>query len=430
MRESFILLRRPDGAKHGRMWYVEFWDPSVPPSGKYIDRSSVGKLLAEIETHQDLDPCKKADARAIVELWKETHSPSSGAALLPYLTEFWQKGGKYSLRYAMDHRGKKELSDDYLYNSRKNVANHFKPFLEGQRRASMGIGQVTPKLLTDYKHYLDEKGIADSTINGAIKAVFVPINDFWMQSGAPERSPARLVSYVPVEEFGRDILSIAEAAKVFTREGLSERDRLILELAAFAGLRVSEACAARPERLTLESFQSGADTVEYYTYAIVEQTRGRKPKAESAGEATIPFELGKRLLEFYKTTWKEGWIFDGKTRGTSIQKKEAENISNAAICAALGLVNDGGCIKAKRPPVPGSLQERGLSFHAWRHWYVSHIRAATDKDLAQKLARHKSARMTDHYTHLTEGQRHDSAIAGAGILKSIGAEVGEASGKS
>jgi integrase len=408
------------------MFYVEFWDQTVPPAGKYIGRSSIGSLLKEIENPAELDPCKKADAKEIVRLWRENHTPQSGAALLAYLERFWLSSGAYAKQYALDHKGKK-ISEDYLYNNQKNVRNHFKPFLEEQKRASLGIGQVTPKLLNEYKTYLDTKRVASSTINNAIKSVFVPINDFWLQAGAPEKSPARLVSYVPVEESERDILSIAEASKVFRLEGLSQRDRLLLQLAAFAGLRVSEACVARPERLKLESFEEVVEVggkpvkqkVEYYTYSIVEQTRGRKPKAGSSGEATLPYDLGHELLEFYETTQKKGWIFDGKTIGTSMQRGQAENISNAAIAKALDLIDDGAHIREKRPPLPGSLQERGLTFHAWRHWYTSYIRPAVGVELMQKLDRHKSAKMTDHYTHLTIEEKRKSAVAGENIFKEL-----------
>jgi integrase len=418
MREPYIIFRRPDGARGGRMFYVEFWDLTVPPAGKYIGRSSVGSLLREIENPADLDPCKKADAKEIVRLWRETHAPQSGALLLKYLEGFWLPGGEYDKRYTMEHKNK-AISADYLYNNQKNVRNHFKPFLEEQKRASLGIGQVTPKLLNEFKSYLDAKRVASSTINNAIKSVFVPINDFWLQAGAPEKSPARLVSYVPVEESDRDILSIAEASKVFHLEGLSQRDRLLLQLAAFAGLRVSEACAARPERLKLESFEADGKKVEYYTYSIVEQTRGRKPKAGSSGEATLPYDLGHALLEFYETTQGKGWICDGKTIGTSMQRGQAENISNAAIAKALGLIDDGAHIREKRAPLPSSLQERGLTFHAWRHWYTSYIRPAVGAELMQKLDRHKSKKMTDHYTHLTIEEKRRSAMAGGNIFKGL-----------
>jgi|GEM_PF-3459281 len=387
------------------MWYVEFWDSTVPPSGKYINRSSVGRLLAEVEdpSKGDLDPCKKGDARAIVDLWRENHTPTAGAALIPYLESFWLEGSEYSKRYARDRRGKKTgLSSEYLYNNRKNVKNHFKPFLEAHKRAGMGIGQVTPKLLNEYKAYLEAKGIADSTMNSAIKAVFVPVNDFWHQAGAPDKSPAKLVSYVPVEDTERDILSVAEAARVFQLEALPQRDRLLIQLAAFAGLRVSEVCATRPEYLSLESFDTPDGKVEYYTFSIVEQA-----KKGAVGEAVLPFSLGQELQKFYESSrWREGWLFEGKMHGTHIQKKEAELLSNSAIKTALGISDE-------------ERVARGLTFHAWRHWYVTHIRAATDKDLAQKLARHKSAKMTDHYTHLTIEERHESALAVRDILGRI-----------
>ncbi len=403
MREPFILFRRPDGAKNGRMWYVEFWDSTVPPSGKYINRASVGRLLTEIEDpgKEGLDPCKKGDARAVVDLWRQSHTPTSGAALLPFLESFWLEDGEYSKRYARDHRSKKGLSDEYLYNNRKNIKNHLKPFLEEHRRAGIGIGQVTPKLLNEYKAYLEKKELADSTMNSAIKAVFVPVNDFWLQAGAPDKSPAKLVSYVPVEEFERDILSVAEAARVFQLAELSQRDRLLLQLSAFAGLRVSEACASRPEYLTLESFDTPDGKVEYYTFSIVEQA-----KKGAIGEAVLPFALGQELLEFYKATWGEGWLFDGKMRGSHIQKKEAELVSNGAILKALEITDE-------------ERVARGLTFHAWRHWYITHVRAATDRDLAQKLARHKSAKMTDHYTHLTIEERQESALAVGAILGKV-----------
>ncbi len=405
MREPFIIFRRKDGAKGGRMYYADFWDPAAPPNGGYINRTSASRLLRAIEAPETLDPCKKADARRIVELWLQTHTPSSGALLLPYLEGFWLQGGEYAQRVKVDTQ--RTVSPAYLYNSRKNVKNHFRPFLEEQGRASLQISHVTPRILSEYKVYLSRKGLAPATINSAIKSVFVPINDFWRQAGAPDRSPARLVPYAAAEAPERDILSIAEAAKVFALPGLAQRDRLLLQLAAFAGLRVSEACALRPERLTLEGFEGPSGRLEYYTVAIVEQAGGRRPKAGSAGEATIPFTLGRELLYFYEaSTWKQGWIFDGKTRGTCLQKREAELVSNGAITKALGISEE-------------ERIQRGLTFHAWRHWYVSYIRGATDKELAKKLARHRSDRMTERYTHLTEEERRRSAQAEVEILDQI-----------
>lgn len=60
---------------------------------------------------------------------------------------------------------------------------------------------------------------------------------------------------------------------------------------------------------------------------------------------------------------------------------------------------------------------RLLTMHAWRHWYISYILPKTNAELAQKLARHKNAAMTEHYTHLTVEERQRAAIA-AGELYS------------
>ena len=76
MREPFTLFRRTTGGAKGKMFYTKFRDPTVPPKGKYVNRRSVGSFMREVELTEELNPCKRGDARQIIELWRKTRTPT------------------------------------------------------------------------------------------------------------------------------------------------------------------------------------------------------------------------------------------------------------------------------------------------------------------------------------------------------------------
>ena len=60
----------------------------------------------------------------------------------------------------------------------------------------------------------------------------------------------------------------------------------------------------------------------------------------------------------------------------------------------------------------GERRERGLTFHGWRHWFNSHMRAGGVPDAKLRRATgHRTAVMTEHYTHFALEQLSDVAAA-------------------
>lgn len=130
MREPYILFRRPEGARGGRMYYVAFWSSEA---GAYISRRSVGALVDEVRAAMPAgtSPITRAGARAIVQAWLKDHSPAPVRGrvvlLLEYLRAFWGDDGDYAK--SLRARGR-SISTGYLYNSRGAIERHAAPYFE------------------------------------------------------------------------------------------------------------------------------------------------------------------------------------------------------------------------------------------------------------------------------------------------------------
>lgn len=378
-RSKVIVYKRRAGKRVGKklVYYVGVWDE--------VRRCYVRRAT---------EFTNAAEAEAQGWRWYDEGVPGrDGSTFVEYLREFWRDDGAYTKAHALDSKDGQPLSADYLADNRGIVANHIEPHLAALGLSKITTDRVTPGIIEGYKVAVKAKGLSSSTVNNALKAFLVPLAEYWRLAGRPERNPGRLVSMVPAPAPSRQLLTIEEAAKFFAHPDLSRRDRLVSQVAAFAGLRVGEACALRPENVV----KGAVGEAEYYVIRVVEQTGGRAPKAGSSGDVPIPFAIGEDLLDYYKTeSWHAGFIFDGRAKGTSLQMKAAQLGFNAAICAALDITED-------------ARKARGLTFHSWRHWYVTYIKAEAGADMARKLARHRSSSMTVRYDDPTADQHVSTA---------------------
>jgi len=303
-------------------------------------------------------------------------SPSKKIMLFDYLYDFWQSDSDYVVTSRATNP--ESLPDYYLKTNYANIDNHVKRFIK-----DMPLDKVTPVMITALKTGLVREGKKNNTINNCLKTINVPINYYYEQQGKPDASPANYVHLFPIKKIPRKILSYEEVDKFFNYSELPYKHYLINLLAAFGGLRISEICGLKYENLKLISI----DNFDFYTLQILSQANGRTPKG-GIGEVVLPFVLGQKLDAFYLTsTWKRGFIFDGKSTGKCLQKKAVNVVYNDTIIKALNITDD-------------ERQERKLTFHSWRHWYITHVEANANKT-AMLMARHKSEAMTNHYKETT-----------------------------
>ena len=144
---------------------------------------------------------------------------------------------------------------------------------------------------------------------------------------------------------------------------------MILSAMYAAGLRISEACALRPE--------------DSDSKRMVIRVRGKGDKER----CTL---LSQRLLSGLRDYWRKtrpqgGWLFPGGTRDGHVGKDTARRVFHKAVRAA-------GITKEVTP-------------HALRHSFATHlIDAGTDVTVVQALLGHASLRATEVYTHTSVEQ--------------------------
>lgn len=377
-RKKVISYPRKAGkkAKGRHVYYVGIWNEVTQ---KYDRRAT--------------ECTSKAAADEQGWAWYRDGLPEDSAIMLfEYLEDFWRTDSEYVLSVQDDRDNGQSMSPEYIDIEARSVKNHVERILNNCK-----IEIVTPAMLNAIKKDMREEYGAGA-INSALKAIMVPLGHYWKQAGKPERNPARLVTLRPVIKVPRDILTLVEAKQFFEYPALPRKHRLVNQIAAFAGLRVSEIGALKIDTLVRRHDKD----FDYYALKIEKQTSGRDPKG-GRGEVVIPYALGRELQEFYTTeSLRRGYFFDGRTTGTCMKKRAIELVFNSTIESSLNIDEE-------------ARKARKLTFHSWRHWYVTYVKAEAGKDVAMRMARHKSLDMTDLYTDDTT----DTHSEGARVITSI-----------
>jgi integrase len=96
------------------------------------------------------------------------------------------------------------------------------------------------------------------------------------------------------------------------------------------------------------------------------------------------------------------FVFFGSSAEAPIPRKTVET-EFAKTCHAIGI------------PEP-ERRRRRLTFHGWRHWYEAQYRGKIDDHVLREQMRHKSLKMTERYSHVTEEQAQLVAKVAAGLF--------------
>lgn len=167
---------------------------------------------------------------------------------------------------------------------------------------------------------------------------------------------------LPVVLSGSEVAALLDAAR-------TPKYRMIFATLYAAGLRISEACALRPEHI---------------------DSKRKLIRVVGKGNKERCTLLSPRLLRKLREYWREtrpqgGWLFPGGTRAGHISKEAARKVFRDAVKTA-------GITKKITP-------------HVLRHTFATHlIDAGTDVTVVQVLLGHTSVQTTQIYTHTTVEQ--------------------------
>lgn len=385
VRKPYILYRRQSGKKEKPKrelpYYVAFWDEE---RREYRDRRCTNQTN---EYH----------ARQQAEKWLKEGVPSlSQETFYDYLGRFWAPEGEYARICKLRGRN---LSAAYLVSMQTAIDRHVLPYLKEARRDLLLIGQVTPALLEELVLRLaDSSGLSAGRINGIRQAVSVPLAEA-KRLGKISHNPIANVLRLKEEKPSREILSLQEARRFFALEWEDARLRLINMLAASTGMRLGECRGLLREDIV----RAGEDCEILVRHNWQDDEGLKAPKWNSVRSVPVPEKVAGALLELAEANpWRNDFVFYGYDRDRPISKIEVSKAFNEAVCRI-------GIPEVER-------RRRKLTFHSWRHWYVSYLRGSIQDHALRQLTRHRTEKILDRYSHITEEQRQAVAKLGKSLF--------------
>jgi integrase len=389
-RRSFIVYKRTSGVKRGS-YYAGFLDADT---GTYRVRKAIydpdGRPVTSRAIAEEL---ARSMASEIVLVVRDEKAKT-------YLLDFWKRDGKYAK--SVEARGR-PLSLKYVENAQSLLRVWILPFLKEQGKEDTGMAHIVPALLEDLMMWAQGKGASPRNINAMRQVITVPLSYYWKLKGRPEKNPSPSVAKFAERRVEREILTPDEARRFFSLPWSDKRLLTINLLAATTGMRLGEC-------LGLQHGDLRGDWLHVcHNWQDREGVKG--PKGSTgvrlrARNVPIPRVTRKALENIAKAATRRGssFVFYGAHHDRPIGGK----IVQAGYAAALASIDITG----------EDRKRRGLSFHAWRHWYNSMLRGRVDDHALRALTGHSSDAMTQRYTEITEGQRKAVRKVAEGLVTS------------
>lgn len=370
MRAPYYLYKR------GKVYYCQIG----------AKRLSVAKLQEAIAPElRGIKPTSKAAAAKIVETYiAKFGSFGSGDSAAEYLSTFWTDNSTYIK--GLRERGR-NVSAAYI---RDNAAaiRRFVLFLESLRIGE--INEIEPRHIEAFILQVKESGASGRRCNGILQSIAVPLNYYWSSKGSPALSPARQIKKFPEKPKGRTLWTPDEVRALFADPSVWLNTRVMHAnlLAAISGMRRGEISGLLIDDLNEDSIH------------VRHNWQGGKlvqPKWGSERLIPVPRKMIARLVEQYdQNPWANGYVFWGPHRNRPLGGRE---FLNGLVMA----MEKAGISKAEA-------QQRGLNFHAWRHWYNTMLRGRLQDHELRALTGHSSEKMTERYTHVTTTQLQATAF--------------------
>lgn len=374
----FLFLRK---SAKGPIWYAKIHDDAT---GETLVRSTgilaVGRGKSRTAAENK--------ARSMLGAIARRRDP----LFLEFIASFWAEDSRYVRMKAAEGV---PLSRLYVHNSRRTIRLHVEPF---EAFAGLRLSKLRRGVVDDWKLWAIERGTGRRTINYALQAMKVPLNDA-LNRGDIAFNPLATVKPVRCKAEEKGLLTSAEAAALATFPERDERVRLAVLLALFGGLRRGEC----------RGLQWGdideAENVIDVRHNWTDEDGLKQPKSGSFRRIFLHKAVKEALKAIQTRAFSDYVLFDPRTGGPISEQIVKDGF--------VRMVRGIGISNAER-------KARRIQFHGLRHQFVTDCLIAGMKAAeAQALAGHKTSRMMDRYAH--GGQVIDLAKARA-TMEAAGAE--------
>jgi integrase len=277
--------------------------------------------------------------------------------------------------YLKKRQGRREITKSYADSARRKLHNHLLPYF-GKTR----LDKITDYDIDTWLTAFPEKGYMNSTANTHYDILVTMLNEAVRQK-LIKANPALLVVKLKKDSKAIDILKPNEVKKLFAANwrrvwGDEYMAYVANRLAACTGMRFGEVLGLRGEFVFGDYINVCA---QYTSYGYV------GTKTHDSRIVPIPPAMYSDLAQLKKINGDD-FIFSKNGGKTPLQRKDVYE----AFYEALKNI---GIDEEER-------KKRNISFHGWRHFLNTMLRAANVSDSKVKsVTGHKSSEMTDHYTH-------------------------------
>ncbi|MBN2251224.1 MAG: tyrosine-type recombinase/integrase, partial [Candidatus Altiarchaeota archaeon] len=297
--------------------------------------------------------------------------------LVSFLENFWTYETSPYIQDKLIH--KQRIGKRHCYDSKKRIS-YWKDFF----RDDAFLEDVSTVDLKAFERSLAEKGLSSGTLNHILIAGKTAFK--WaVANKLLDEDPCLGLTRYGKETKERDILSEAEAKKLFEVRWSDERARVASLVAMTCGLRMGEVLALR--------MCDVAETRLYVRHSWSVLDGLKSPKNGKVREVpllpSVKAALAKLATENPFGWDKERFIFYGSLP----DKPVVENVLVEGFKDALAR---SGVSEQVR-------KERNIVFHSWRHYYAKVVADRVDQRQAQLALGHMTAAMTAYYAdHKTE----------------------------
>ena len=371
-KHPYSIYKRP--TKKGRdIYYAKFRDPSTSAYSVFL---STG--------------CRRRDDAVI---WCERHlseqsQKRENILFEKYVEGFWHPSGAYA--QTKISRGF-TISPRYLKIADVYTRGHLIPTF-GTRR----LRDITTRMIDDWvvERWKANK-LAPATINRLLQHLKTILGQAASEGWILE-NPATYVRPVKLETSEKGVLTPDEISKLLVPDGWKDYRHYVINLLAYAtGMRLGEI-----RGLLLQDIHQ--DRIEIH-HNWQDDEGLKTPKLGSKRDVPISERISKALDGLVHDTLPESIVFYGATKEIPLPKYTIEWNFNQAL-KRIGIEKD---IRLSR----------NLSFHSWRHSMNTILRSQGIVDSkVRRVTGHRSAAMSDHYTHFKADDYLDVARALEAVL--------------
>ena len=373
-KRPYSIYRRP--AKKGRdIYYAKFRDPKT--SAYNVFRST---------------GCRRRDDAVI---WCEGHLSEQrlkreNILFEKYVEGFWLPSGAYA--QAKISRGF-TISPNYLKIAEVYTRTHLVPVFGTSLLRDISTRAIDAWVVERHK----ANKLAPATINRLLQHLKTILGQAASESWISE-NPAAYVRPVKLETSEKGVLSPEEISKLLTPNDWNDQRHYVLNLLAYAtGMRLGEIRGLLVQDLH-------ADRIEI-RHNWQDGEGLKTPKLGSNRSVPISDRIFKAVDQLLHDSQPESIVFYGATKETPLPKYTIEWNFNQAL-KRIGIDKE-------------TRLSRNLSFHSWRHSMNTILRSQGIVDSkVRRVTGHRSALMSDHYTHFKADDYLDVARVLEGVLAS------------